>query len=89
MKTIFDEYGNLNIEDLIMNSPSFENIVSDNIITEDEIQSQSDRVIDRIRRFEASATPEQIDYLAEILAEISVLIAIKGMATSNERQFTL
>ena len=38
MKKLFDKNGLLNIEDIIMNTPSFQKIVEDSVITEEEIR---------------------------------------------------
>lgn len=79
MKSLFDEYGNLDLEQMIENQPSFQTIVEDGIITREELSQQSDRVAASIKEFEASATAEQIDLLGRILAEVSVLVAIRGL----------
>ena len=76
MNSLFDQYGNLNIDDLIAEQPSFQKIMEDGIITPEEVQEQSKRVSSLLHRFEESATPEQIDQMREILAELSVLVAI-------------
>ena len=77
MNTFFEEDGILNIDDLIMEQPSFQKIVEDGIITEEELQQQSARVIASLKAFERSASPEQIDQVREILAEVSVLVAVR------------
>ena len=76
MKTFFDESGGLNIDDLILQQPSFQKIMEDGIVTEEEIAKQKDRVIAILKNLEQNSTSEQIDQVRELLAEISVLIAI-------------
>ena len=58
MKSLLDKYGNLNIEDIVANQPSFKRIIKDGIITEEEIEEQSQRVVAKIKEIEAIATPE-------------------------------
>ena len=76
MNTFFDESGGLNIDDLILQQPSFQKIMEDGIVTEEEIAKQKDQVIAILKKLEKNFTSEQIDQVRELLAEISVLIAI-------------
>ena len=85
MNTFFEEDGILNIDDLIMEQPSFQMIVEDGIITEEELQQQSARVIASLKAFERSASPEQIDQVREILAEVSVLVAVRNLFEKQEK----
>ena len=78
MNTFFDESGGLNIDDLILQQPSFQKIMEDGIVTEEELAEQKDRVIILLKKFEQNSTPEQIDQVRELLAEISVLIAVQN-----------
>lgn len=84
MNTFFEEDGILNIDDLIMEQPSFQKIVEDGMVTEEELQQQSKRVIDSLKAFERSASPEQIDQVREILAEVSVLVAVRNLFEKEE-----
>ena len=74
MKNLVDENGFLNVEDLIMNSPSFQKIMEDNTITEEEIQTQSDLVISLLTQLEATCSDEQKELLRKLLAELCVLV---------------
>lgn len=78
MNTFFDESGGLNIDDLILQQPSFQKIMEDGIVTEEELAEQKERVVSLLKEFEQNSTPEQIDQVRELLAEISVLIAIEN-----------
>ena len=78
MNTFFDESGGLNIDDLILQQPSFLKIMEDGIVTEEEIAEQKDRVIAILKNLEQNSTSEQIDQIRELLAEISVLIAVQN-----------
>ena len=84
MNTFFEEDGILNIDDLIMEQPSFQKIVEDGMVAEEELQQQSKRVIDSLKAFELSASPEQIDQVREILAEVSVLVAVRNLFEKEE-----
>lgn len=86
MNTFFEEEGVLNIDDLIMEQPSFQKIVEDGIVTEEELQVQSALVIASLKAFERSATPEQIDQVRRILAEVSVLVAVRNLYEQQTSQ---
>lgn len=81
MNTFFDESGGLNIDDLILQQPSFQKIMEDGIVTEEELLEQKERVIALLKKFEQNSTPEQIDQVRELLAEISVLIAVQNQCS--------
>ena len=85
MKTFFEEDGILNIDDLIMNQPSFMRIIEDGIVTEEELQEQSKLVIDSLKAFESTASEEQIDQVRNLLAEITVLIAARSLYDKQEK----
>lgn len=76
MNTLFDENGNLDIDELILNSPSFQKIMEDNIVTPEEKQEQSERVVALLHKIEQICDDEQKKVIRELLAELSVLIAI-------------
>jgi hypothetical protein len=79
MKNLVDENGFLNVEDLIMNSPSFQKIREDNTITEEEIQTQSDLVISLLTQLEATCSDEQKELLRKLLAQLCVLVGVNGV----------
>lgn len=79
MKNLVDENGFLNVEDLIMNSPSFQKMMEDNTITEEEIQTQSDLVISLLTQLESTCSEEQKELLKRLLAEVCVLVGVNGV----------
>ena len=79
MNTFFDETGSLNLDELILQQQSFRQIMADGVVTEQELQDQSSRVTALLHRIEQTATPAQIDQIRELLAEISVLVAARGI----------
>lgn len=80
MVKLFDEYGHLNVEDLIMKSESFKKIIADDIVTEDEVLEQTERVTELLKEMEATCTPEQADILRRLIAEICVLVSVNSVA---------
>lgn len=79
MKNLVDENGFLNVEDLIMNSSSFQKMMEDNAITEEEIQTQSDLVISLLTQLESTCSEEQKELLRRLLAEVCVLVGVNGV----------
>ena len=79
MNTFFDETGTLNIDDLILEQPSFQKIMEDGVVTDEELAEQKERVIALLKKLEQSLTSEQIDQVRELLAEISVLVAVRNI----------
>ena len=85
MNTFFDETGSLNLDELILQQPSFRQIMADGVVTEQELQDQSSRVTALLRRIEQTASPAQIDQIRELLAEISVLVAARGIYEKQQK----
>ena len=79
MNTFFDESGTLNIDDLILEQPSFKKIMEDGVVTDEELAEQKERVIAILKKLELNLSPEQIDQVRELLAEISVLVAVRNI----------
>ena len=79
MNTFFDESGCLNIDNLIQNQTSFKKIMADGVVTEEELSEQSASVIALLTEIEQKASPEQIELIRRLLAEISVLIATRNI----------
>lgn len=79
MNTFFDETGSLNLDELILNQPSFKKIMEDGVVTEEELTEQGQRVSNMLKQMEQSLSPAQIDQVRELLAEISVLVAARGI----------
>ncbi len=79
MNTFFDTTDSLNIDELIVQQPSFKKIMEDGVVTESELKEQSQRVKGLLVKLEQTLSPDQIDIVRELLAEISVLVAARGI----------
>ena len=79
MNSFFDEFDYLNIDDLILQQPSFRKIMEDGVVTESELNEQSSRVKQLLKDIEHSSTPDLIEKIRHLLAEMSVLIASRDM----------
>lgn len=76
MNTFFDNNGMLNIDELIVEQPSFIKIMEDGVVTEEELQEQSKRVESILKDIEQTSSPEIVEKVRHLLAEVSVLVAI-------------
>ena len=72
----FNEEGILNIDEMVVNNPSFKAIMEDGIITEEEIKAQSEKVVAMLHDMEAKYNEEQLAEIKSLLAESSVLYAV-------------
>ena len=63
-----------------MQSESFQKIMADDVITEEEAIEQEDRVVAIIKEMEETCTPEQIEILRRLMAEICVLVSVNSVA---------
>lgn len=85
MNTFFDNNGMLNIDELIVEQPSFIKIMEDGVVTEEELQEQSKRVESILKDIENTASSETIEKVRHLLAEMSVLVAIKQIQSGNTK----
>lgn len=72
----FNEEGILNIDEMVASNASFKTIMEDGVITEEEIKTQSDKVIAMLHDMEAKYSDEQLAEIKSLLVESSVLYAI-------------
>ena len=72
----FNEEGILNIDEMVVNNASFKNIMEDGVITEEEIKTQSDKVVAMLRDMEAKYSDEQLTEIKSLIAEMNVLYAV-------------
>lgn len=72
----FNEEGILDIDEMVINNASFKSIMEDEIITEEEIKAQSDKVIALFHDMESKYSEEQLEEIKELLVESSVLYAV-------------
>ena len=54
--------------------------MADDVITEEEAMEQEDRVVAIIKEMEETCTPEQIEILRRLMAEICVLVSVNSVA---------
>ena len=75
-EVFFNEDGSLKINEIIMSQPSFVKIMEDGVVTADELEEQSRRVLSIFRKIEDTFNDEQKMLVQELLVESNVLNAI-------------
>ena len=86
-EVFFNEDGSLKINEIIMSQPSFVKIMEDGVVTVDELEEQSRRVLSIFRKIEDTFNDEQKMLVQELLVESNVLNAIfkqHGMQVAME-----
>jgi len=73
---LFNENGILNIDEAISNNPSFKKIMEDGIVTNEELNEQSRKLIDLLQQAEKQFSAEELQLLEQILVESNVLYAV-------------
>ena len=80
MNKFFDESGSLNMDELIMERPSFQKLMEDGVVTDEKIEEQGQRVKDLVLQMEPDFTPEQMDRIYDLVAEVSVLLTLAAIS---------
>lgn len=77
MKSVFfDDNGLLSIDEAIVASSSFQKIMEDGIITEQEVAEQSDLVLSLLQQVQKTFNDQQQVLVKQLLVESNVLQAI-------------
>ena len=73
---LFNEQGIINMDELIAQQPSFQKIMADGIVTEEELKEQSERVINLLHEAEQRFSEEEQQFIKQLFSETNVLSAI-------------
>ena len=72
----FNEEGILNIDEAVLETPSYKKIMEDGIVTEEELLSQAQKVVSMLQTMEKKYNEEQLLEIKALLTESSVLYAV-------------
>jgi hypothetical protein len=72
----FNQDGVLNIDEAVAENPSFKKIMEDGIVTEQELEIQTQKVISILQEMDKKYSNEQLAEIKELLTEASVLYAV-------------
>ena len=70
------ENGLLDLDSIIINNPSYQKIMEDDIVTDEEIQEQAKKIDSMLKDMKSKYTPEQFEEVQKLIAEVSVLFVI-------------
>lgn len=72
----FNEQGLINIDELITRQASFQKIMADGIVSDEELKEQSQRVISLLHEAETRFNETDQQFIKTLFAETNVLSAI-------------
>lgn len=72
----FNEEGILNIDEAVLETPSYKKIMEDGIVTEEELLNQAEKVVSLLKTMEKKYNEEQLLEIKALLTEASVLYAV-------------
>lgn len=75
----------LNIEDLLENNPSVKAMLEDNIITQEEKNLQTERVLELLVTLEKICTDEQLEVIRKLISELCALIFVSQIFSGENR----
>jgi hypothetical protein len=67
------ETGHILFDEYIADMPSFQAIARDNVVTQEELAQQAERVIDLLRRLQSQLRPEVLALAGDVFCELAVL----------------
>ena len=73
---IFNAQGFIDIDEMIAQEPSFQKIMEDGVVTDEELREQTDRVINLLHEVENRFSEEDQMLVKELFAETNVLTTI-------------
>ena len=73
---IFNEQGFIDIDEMIAQEPSFQKIMADGVVTDEELHKQTNRVIDLFHEVENRFSDDDQQLVKRLFAETNVLSAI-------------
>lgn len=70
------ENGLLDLDSIIINNPSYQKIMEDGIVTDEEIQEQAEKIDSMLKDMKSKYTLEQFSEVQRLIAEVSVLFVV-------------
>lgn len=81
MNRLFDEKtGYLLLDELAMKRDSYAKVLSDNVVTDKEIQEQANCVIEHLKKLDQRLDEKEQDLVIDLICEMAVLYEISHLA---------
>ena len=74
--TFFDDDGMFRLDELVAQSHTFQKVMEDDIVTDEEVKEQSELVLKLYKKRESDFSSEQLDKIANVIVQTGVLQAI-------------
>ena len=71
------ENGLLDLDSIIINNPSYQKIMEDGIVTDEEIQEQAEKVDSILKSMKSKYTPKQFAEVQSLIDEVSVVFVLR------------
>lgn len=72
----FDEQGILDLDNLVINQPTYKAIMEDGVVTDEELKNQVDKVVQMLHEAENRFSEEDQRFIKDLLNETNVLTAV-------------
>lgn len=84
MINILNKYGLLRLDELVAENPTWKKILADDIVSEEEVAEQGDKVVNMIKEVEETLSDEQKQMVDKLIAEVGVLYTAHHLYTAQQ-----
>lgn len=84
MNRLVNDDGILNIEDLLMDNPTYLSIVGDNIVTKDEKLALSSKIVDQLKKIDELCSDEQVELVRQLMADMCAFVFVCSTYPESE-----
>lgn len=82
----FDENGMFRLDEVVAERPTFQKIMEDQVVNDEELKEQANLVIGMLKHIEETFPAGEVKVVEELLAEVSVLYAASQYKELQEFQ---
>lgn len=86
MRLFDEETGYLRLDEIVAERESFQKVMADGIVTDDELRAQAELVVGYFRRLEDLLSDEEEDLVAEAVSELAVLYEMNAQKEEQEEK---
>jgi hypothetical protein len=79
VKLFDDEMGFLRLDEIVLGMESFQSILADKVITDDEIITQANHVVELFRKIDSSLADQDKELVVNAVSELAVLYALNAI----------
>ena len=80
MRKLFDyETGYILIDELAMKRESYQKVMEDNVVTQEELEQQANLVVDYLKKMDERLDEEEKELVTDMICELAVLYEISRL----------